>query len=93
MEPLLSDEDSPLELFETMRKLAGSPDLLERLKTLWVGAQLSERLEWCSDAQIGDLLSKVQERMSLFSPEYSVCEYAKRRLQRSSSKMNKLFGG
>ena len=93
MEPLLPDEDSPLELFETMRRLVGSRDLLERLKTLWVGAQLGERLEWCSDAQIGDLLSKVQERMSLLSPEYSVCEYAKRRLQRSSFKMNKIFGG
>jgi len=76
-----------------MRKLAKSHDIVERLRTLWFAAEFGERLEWCSDAQIGDLLSKVQERMSLFSPEYSVCEYAKRRLQRSSSKINKIFGG
>jgi hypothetical protein len=54
-------------------------------------ALFGERLERCSDGQIGDLLSMVQDGMGLFSPEYSVCEHAKRRLQRSSLKMNTIF--
>jgi hypothetical protein len=82
MEHLAPDELSVKELFEHQKKLAGSHDLLERLKVLWVAAQLRERLEWCSDHEIGDLLSLVQDVFGLFSAEYSVCEHAKRRLQR-----------
>lgn len=78
----LPQELSVGELFEYHRKVAGSHDLLERLKVLWVAAQLRERLEWCSDHEIGDLLSLVQDVFGLFSPEYAVCEFAKRRLQR-----------
>jgi hypothetical protein len=85
LEHLTPDDQSVRELFEHQRKLAGSHDLLERLQTLWVGAQLRERLEWCSDHQIGDLLSLVQDVFGLFSPEYGVCEHAKRRLQRRHS--------
>ena len=91
MEQLLPEDLSALELFQYLRELAKSHDIAERLRTLWFAAAFGERLERCSDAQIGDLLSKVQERMSLFSPEYSVCEHAKRRLQRSSFKMNTIF--
>jgi hypothetical protein len=80
-----------MELFEYLRKLAKSHDIAERLRTLWYAAAFGERLERCSDAQIGDLLSMVQDRMWLFSPEFAVCEHAKRRLQRSSSKMNQIF--
>jgi DNA invertase Pin-like site-specific DNA recombinase len=43
------------ELFKYHRKLAGSHDLLERLKVLWVAAQLAARLEWRSDAEIAEL--------------------------------------
>jgi hypothetical protein len=88
----LSPENlSAAELFDYMQELAKSRDIVERLRILWIAAAFSERLEQCADVQIGDLLIKVQERMSLFSPEYSVCEHAKRRLQRSSSKMNRSF--
>ncbi len=73
------------ELFEYHRKVAGSHDLLERLKVLWVAAQLRERLELCSDHEIGDLLSLVRDVFGLFSPEYAVCEFARRRLQRRHS--------
>src|SRR5208282_3793649 len=82
---LSPDELSVEELFEYQRKLAASHDLLERLRTLWIGALLGERLAWCSDDQIGDLLSAVQDSFGLFSAEYTVCEHAKRRLQRRHS--------
>jgi hypothetical protein len=83
---------SAMDLFEHLRQLAKSQDAVERLRTLWIVASFGERLERCSDAQIGDLLSMVQERMSLFEPEFAVCEESKRRLQRSSLfKMNTIF--
>ena len=82
MEHLAPEDLSLEELFEYHRKLVGSHDLLERLKVLWVAAQLRERLEWCSDDEIGELLSLVQHVFGLFSPEYAVCEFARRRLQR-----------
>ena len=82
MEHFTPNDHSVEELFEYQRKLAGSHDLAKRLKTLWTGAQLRERLEWCSDHQIGDLLSVVQDGLGLFGPEFAVCEHAKRRLQR-----------
>ena len=82
MEHLPQDELSVRELFEYQRKLAASHDLLERLKTLWIGALLGERLTGSSDHEVGDLLSMVQDGLGLFSPEFAVCEHAKRRLQR-----------
>jgi hypothetical protein len=86
----LSPEKLPtVELFEFLRKLAKSPDVSERLQTLWFAAAFAERLERCSDGQIGDLLSMVQEHMGLFTAEFAVCEMARRRLQRSS--MNTIF--
>jgi hypothetical protein len=78
------EELSVGELFEYQRRLAESHDLNERLKTLWIGALLGERLERCSDRQIGDLLSMVQDGLGIFSPEYLVCEHGKRRLLRST---------
>ena len=47
---------------------------------------LGERLAKCSVRQIGDLLSVVQDGLGLFSPDFAVCEHAKRRLLRSSAK-------
>jgi hypothetical protein len=91
VEHLPPEELSVAELFEYLRKLAESHNIVERLRTLWYAAAFGERLEQCSDGQIGDLLSVVQERMSLFSPEYSVCEHAKRRLQSSKSKIKGIF--
>lgn len=69
-----------------MRKFTESPILLERFKTLWVGAQLGERLESCSDHEVAELLSMVQDSFGFFSSEFSVCEHARRRLTRSSLK-------
>ena len=91
MEHLSPEKLSTVELFEFLRKLAKSHDVSERLRILWIAAAFGERLERCSDAQIGDLLSKEQERMSVFSAEYSVCEQAKRRLQRYFPKMNRIL--
>ena len=85
MEHSIPDELSVEELFQYQRKLARSHDLLERLRTLWIGAQLGERLEWCSDRQIGDLLTLVQDGIGIFSAEFAVCEHAKRRLQGQNS--------
>jgi hypothetical protein len=87
MDHLPPEEPSVRELFERMRKLAGSHDLLERLKVLWVAAELGARLERCTDAEIADLLSMVQERLGLFGPDFAVCEHAKRRLLESSAEI------
>jgi hypothetical protein len=92
VEHLPPKELSATELFGYLLKLAKSQNVVERLRTLWFAAAFGERLERCSDRQIGDLLSMVQDGMGLFSPEYSVCEQARRRLQRSPLlKMNTIF--
>ena len=93
MDHLFPEELSAAELFDYMQELSKSRDIVERLRTLWIAAEFSERLERCSNAQIGDLLFKVQERMELFTPEFGVCEQAKRRLQRSSFNVSRLFRG
>ena len=81
-----AEELSAKVLFEHLRKLAESRILLERLKTLWIGAQLSERLERCSDHEVANLLALMQDGLGIFTPEFTVCEEAKRRLLLSSSK-------
>jgi hypothetical protein len=92
VEHLSPEELSAMELFQYLRKLAKSHDITERLRTLWILVLFGERLERCSDAQIGDLLSMVQDRMALFTAEFAVCEHAKRRLHRSSLfKMSTIF--
>jgi hypothetical protein len=53
------DEISVRELFEYQRRVAESHDLNERLKTLWIGVLLGKRLAWCSDHEVGTLLSIV----------------------------------
>lgn len=78
---MLPEEASIRELFQYQRKLARSHDLVERLSILWIGVLLGERLEGCSNHEIGDLLSLVQDGLGIFSAEFAVCEYAKRRLQ------------
>ena len=83
------DELSVWELFRYQRRVAESHDLNERLKTLWIGALLGERLTGCSDHEVGNLLSVVQDGLGLFGPDFAVCEHAKRRLLRSSSKARK----
>jgi hypothetical protein len=85
LEHLTPDDQLVRELFEYQQNLAGSHNLIERLKTLWIGAQLGERLESCSDHEIGDLLSLVQDGLGILSAEFAVCEHAKRRLQRRNS--------
>lgn len=89
MKQLPPDELSVEELFERQKKLVGSHDLLVRLKTLWIGALLGERLTGCSDHEVGDLLSLVQDGLGIFSPDFAVCEHAKQRLLRSSFKPQK----
>ena len=77
---------SLLELLQQMRKAARSRDLVERLRTLWIGGLLGERLERCSDHEVGDLLSSVQDGLGIFSPDFAICEHAKQRLLRSKLK-------
>jgi hypothetical protein len=88
VEHLPPEQLSVEELFRCLRKLAKSHDIAERLRTLWFAAAFEVRLEGCSDRQVGDLLSMVQEHMGLFTAEFAVCEASKRRLQRFS--MNKI---
>ena len=87
MEHLPPDGLSTLELFEWQRRLAASRDPVERLRTLWVGALLGQRLAQCSDRQLGGMLSIVQDGLGLFSAEFVVCEHTKRRLLRCSTKL------
>jgi hypothetical protein len=82
---LPSEELAVEELFSQQRKLARSHDFAERFQTLWIGALLDERMTRCSDPEIGNLLSLVQDGLGLFSPDFAVCEHAKRRLQRQYS--------
>lgn len=85
--PYLPSEELPIaELFEHMRKAARSHDAVERIRTLWVGAQMGERLERCSDHQIGELVSMVQNGIGIFTPDFVVCEEAMRRLLKSSAR-------
>jgi hypothetical protein len=91
VEHLSPEQLSVEELFRYLRRIAKSHDIVERLRILWIAAAFGVRLEQCSDGQIGDLLSMVQEHMGLFTAEFAVCEHAKRRLQRSSSKMTTIF--
>ena len=69
-----------LELIERQRRLADSRDPLERAKTLWVATELGKRLSRCTDAQIGELLLRAEERLPIFEPEFAVIEHARRRL-------------
>ena len=78
----LPEDLSVGELFRYQQRLARSHDLLERPRTLWIGALLGVRLESCSDQEIGDLLSLAQDGLGIFSAEFAVCEHARRRLQR-----------
>lgn len=83
MEHLTQDHDSPLGLFQSMRRLTQSRDLVERAKALWLRAALEDRLTLCSDNEISDLVSAMQRDLEIFSAEFVVCEHAKQRLQRS----------
>jgi len=76
---------SARELFERHRKLTESDDPVERIKVLWMMAELGERLEQCSDHEIGNLLDLVQGGLCIFGPEFAVCEHAKRRLQQRTA--------
>jgi hypothetical protein len=78
------DDHSVRELFDQQKRLATSHDPAERLRTLWIGALLGELLEQCSSGQIGTLLCAVQDGLGIFSPDFAVCEHAKRRLLKSS---------
>jgi len=42
--------------------------------------ELRHRLESCTDYEVANLLSLVQGGLGLFSPDFAVCEHAKRRL-------------
>ena len=70
-------------LIEKQRRLADSHDPLERAQTLWVAAELDKRLSRCTDPEIAELLSKAEERLPIFEPEFAAVEHARRRLMRS----------
>ena len=89
MEHLPPDDIPVRDLFEQQRRLATSHDPVERFRTIWIGALLGELLEQCSDGQIADLLSMVQDGLGLFSPDFGVCEHAKQRLLKSSAESSK----
>ena len=70
-------------LIQKQRKLADSPDPLERAGTLWVTVELDRRLSRCTDLEIANIMTVAQERLPLFEAEFAVCEHARRRLMRS----------
>ena len=67
-------------LIHEQRRLANSPHLAERFRTLWTVALLDEHLTQCTDHEIGELLTLIQERFHIFEPEFAICHHAKRRL-------------
>lgn len=69
-----------LESIERQRKLADSPDPLERAQTLWVAVELDKRLSHCTNAQIAELLARAEERLPIWEPEFAMIEHARRRL-------------
>ena len=68
------------DLIHDQRRLAASPQLAERFRTLWIAATLDKRLRECTDREIGHLLLVVQNRFHIFEPEFAICHHAKRRL-------------
>ena len=89
MEHSTPDDYAVRELFEYQRKLATSHDPAERFRTLWIGTLLGELLEQCSNGQIGDLLSMVQDSLGIFGPEFAVVEHSKRRLHQTPYEIRK----
>ena len=68
------------DLIHEQRRLATSPHLTERFGVLWTVALLDEHLTQCTDHEIGELLTLIQERFHIFEPEFAICHHAKRRL-------------
>jgi hypothetical protein len=75
-------------LIERQRRVAASPDLAVRCRTLWIATRLDQQLSRCTDHEIGQLMLIVQERFALFEPEFGICEHARRRLILNSPKEN-----
>jgi len=48
-------------LIEKQRRLAESPDPLQRAHTLWVAAELDKRLSRCTDWEIAELLGEAAD--------------------------------
>lgn len=67
-------------LIAKQQRLAASPHLGERFRTLWIAAALNQHLTRCTDHEVGNLLFLVQQRFHIFEPEFSICEHARRRL-------------
>jgi hypothetical protein len=67
-------------LIREQRRFAGSPNLSERLRTLWTAALLNKQLTRCTNHEVGELLIVVQDRFHIFEPEFALCHHAARRL-------------
>jgi hypothetical protein len=70
-------------LISELRRLATSPDPLDRFRTLWITVLLHERLGDCTDREIGDLMVIVKKRLGIVEPEFAICYHAMVRLLRS----------
>jgi hypothetical protein len=73
-------------LIQEQRRLATSPYISERFRTLWTAAMVDKRLKQCTDREVGDLMRFVQERFGLFEAEFAICHHARRRLLLKSAK-------
>jgi hypothetical protein len=73
-------------LIAEQRGLAGSTNLSQRFRTLWIAALLDKRLKQCTDHEVGELMVIVQGRFGLFEPEFGICHHARRRLLLGSAK-------
>jgi hypothetical protein len=67
-------------LIREQRRLANSPHLAMRFRTLWVAAQLDRQLTQCTDRELGELMVIVQERFHIFEPEFALCHHARKML-------------
>jgi hypothetical protein len=78
-------------LVQWQRKLASSANPPKRFRTLWLAALLDRRLLECPNDQIGRAICLVQQRFSIFEPEFAICEHAKLRLLHSPTAMKELL--
>jgi len=67
-------------LIEKQRKLVSSTNFSMRFRTLWIAAMLDKHLTQCTNREIGELMSFVQDRFRIFEPEFGICHHATRRL-------------
>ena len=67
-------------LIQEQQRIVRSTNPRERLSILWVAALVDKHITNCTNHEVGELLTVVQERFHIFEPEFALCHHAARRL-------------